>query len=51
MAINVKVYLCGAEDDSVIVLSPTGSLFLISAEADSHWAEAIVNPKEVLVFC
>lgn len=45
-----KPYLCGAEDDSVIVLSSTGSFLLISAEANGHRPEAIINPKEVLVF-
>lgn len=43
-------YLCGAEDDSVIVLSSAGPLFLIPPEADGHRAEAVINPKEVLVF-
>lgn len=44
-------YLCGAKDDSVIVLSSTGSFFLLSTETDGYWTEAIVHAEEILVFC
>lgn len=47
----VPPYLRGAKDDSVVVLSSTGSFFLLSTETDGHWAEAIIHAKEVLVFC
>lgn len=49
--LKVNIYLCGAKDDSAIVLSSTGSFFLLSTETDGHWAEAIVHAKEILVFC
>lgn len=48
---EVAVYLCGAKDDSVIVLSSAGSFFLLSTETDGHWTEAIVHAEEILVFC
>lgn len=44
-----QVYLRGAEDDSAVVLSSAGSFLLLAAEADGHWAEALVDPEEVLV--
>lgn len=47
----MPAYLCGAKDDSVIVLSSAGSFFLLSTETDGHWAEAIVHAEEILVFC
>lgn len=47
---KVQVYLCGAEDDSAIVLSAAGSFLLLTAEADGHWTEAIVDAEEVLMF-
>ena len=46
-----KSYLGGAKDDPVIVLSSTGSLLLLSTEADGHRAEAVVHAEEILVFC
>lgn len=46
-----EFYLCGAKDDSAIVLSSAGSFFLLSTEADGHWTEAIVHAEEILVFC
>lgn len=47
----MPVYLCGAKDDSVIVLSSTGSFLLLSAETDGHRTEAIIHAKEILMFC
>ena len=44
------MYLCGAEDDPVVVLCSAGTLPLLPAEADGHRAEALVDAKEVLVF-
>lgn len=44
-------YLCGAKDDSIIVLSSAGSFLLLSTETDGHWTEAIVHAEEILVFC
>lgn len=46
---KVQVYLCGAEDDPAIVLSSAGSFLLLTAEADGHRTEAIVDAEEVLV--
>lgn len=46
----MQVYLRGAEDDSAIVLSSAGSFLLLTAEADGHWTEAIVDAEEVLMF-
>ena len=48
---NVPVYLCGAKDDSVIVLSTAGSFLLLSTETDGHRTEAIIHTKEILMFC
>lgn len=45
------LYLRGAKDDSVIVLSSAGSFFLVPAETDGHWAETVVHSEEILVFC
>lgn len=47
----MKVYLCGAKNDSAVVLSSTGSFFLLSTETNGHWTEAIVHAEEILVFC
>ncbi len=47
---KVQVNLRGAKDDSAIVLSSTGSFFLLSTETDGHWTEAIVHAEEILVF-
>lgn len=47
----MAVYLRGAEDDSVIVLSSAGSFFLLSAETDGHRTEAIIHAEEILMFC
>lgn len=46
-----RIYLCGSKDNPVVVLSSTGAFLLLPSEADGHRAEAIVNPKEILVFC
>lgn len=46
----MRIYLCGAEDDSAVVLSSAGSFLVLAAEADGHWTEAIVDAKEVLMF-
>lgn len=48
---KVLVYLCGTKDDSVIVLSSTGSFFLLPTKTNGHWTEAVVYAEEILVFC
>lgn len=48
---KLLVHLCGAKDDSVIVLSSTGSFFLLPTETDGNWTEAVIYAEEILVFC